>query len=71
MWPWLWSIVFDCFQAPASAKARMFKVLKEIVEDGTSGSRTESGVSCLKLDPLYCYGHSTLQTVFGLQRSSV
>lgn len=41
------------------------------MEDGTSGSRTESGVSCLKLDPLYCYGHSTLQTVFGLQRSSV
>ena len=36
-------------QAPNNPKARMFKVLKEVVEDQTSGTKSESGVTQPKL----------------------
>ena len=34
-------------QAPTVKKARMYKVLKEVIEDHQSGSRTETSVSDL------------------------
>lgn len=36
-------------QAPAVAKARMYKVLKEIVEENQSGTSGSSNVACLCL----------------------
>lgn len=39
----------ECMQAPTSTKGRMFKVLKEVVEENSQGNRTDKLVPCFDL----------------------
>ena len=41
-------------QAPTQKKARMYKVLKEVIEDNVKGSGTDTTVSCL-VEQLTCF----------------
>ena len=54
-WIERWLLFFRLAEAPGSAKARMYKVLREVIEDTQHGSESSSNAACSVLQEHLCF----------------